>query len=89
MPRMIKEYFPEEYIQLQRELATGLHTRIVDIISQYPADEIDIKLAQIAAYCEIGLNGEYTLEDRRGLCVLLTEKLKLKRERPGGIVVLN
>lgn len=88
-PRMILEYFPQAYIELQRELNTGLHKDIVDIISRYPADEIDIKLAQIASYCEVLLDGDYTLADRIKLCEILVEKLKQKRERPDGILIVN
>lgn len=84
---IIFELFPQEYIELQRELATGIHQQIVAIIERYPADEMDIKLAQIAAYCEVILEGDYNLTDRRALCKVLTEKLVSKREMPKSIIL--
>jgi hypothetical protein len=80
--KMIFEIFPQEYLDLQAELASGFHPKIVAIISVYPAEEIDIKLAQIAAYCEVVLDGDYDINDRVKLAGVLTKKLMEKREYP-------
>lgn len=85
--KYIFELFPPEIIALDAELRTGYHPKI-EFISNYPADEIDIKLAQIAAYCEVMLDGDYELKDRMALCKILTEKLILKREVPGAQIIL-
>lgn len=79
---MIYEFFPDEYLALERELRTDYHPKLVAILGQYPVDEVDIKLAQTAAYCEVILDGDYNLEDRIQLCRILKEKLILKRELP-------
>lgn len=87
---MIHEYFPQEYIDLDKELSSGYHPKL-EFIAGYPADEIDIKLAQIAAYCEVALEDDYTLNDRIKLCGILATKLKEKREYPEAqkIILLN
>ena len=80
--------FPQEYIDLNKELATQRHPKIQAILAGYPTDEIDIKLAQIAAYCEVMLDGDYDLAARMKLCKILTEKLILMREPEAGSIIL-
>lgn len=87
--KVILEFFPEEYIALQRELATGLHPELETRIARISADEIDFKLAAIAQYCDVVLDGTYTLEERMKLCTILTKKLEDKRVRPNAIVIVQ
>ena len=84
---MIFELFPEEYIQLNKELASGLHPKLETILAPYAPDEIDIKIAQCAAYVEIGLNDVYTLDERRKLCLLILGRLIKMREYPPAIII--
>lgn len=86
--KYVFELFPKEYIDLDAELRTEYHPKL-DFIAGYPPDEIDIKLAQIAAYCEVALEGDYTLTDRMALCKILTEKLKEKREYPQAQTIIT
>ena len=86
---MIHEYFPQEYVELQKELLTGYHTKLVELLQKHPQGELDVILAEIATYCEVILDGTYTLEERRKLCDILRKRLVAKRERPGGILLLN
>lgn len=79
---MIIEFFPEGYIALNKELATGLHPALEKRLSAYPADEIDLKLAAIAHYCSILLDGTYTIEAREKLCFILAGRLEVLREIP-------
>ena len=79
---MIIEKFPEEYIELNKELCTGYHPKLAEIISKIGMDDLDLKLANIAAYCAIALDGEYRLEDRVNLCRILTKELVKMREYP-------
>ena len=86
---MIHEYFPEEWIELQKELASGLHPKLETILAECAPEDTDLKLAHIASYCEVMLDGEYSFEQRTELCEILRKKLVDKRERPGGIIILN
>lgn len=83
------EFFPQEYIDLNRELVTQNHPKLQAILAGYPADEIDIKLAQIAAYCEVILDGDYTLESKMQLCKILKDKLVQLRESDSPIILLS
>lgn len=86
---MIHEIFPDSYIELNKELMTGLHPKLEQIIAGCGIDEIDLKLSHIAAYCEVMLDDVYSLQDRMKLCDVLREKLILKRENPNGILIIN
>lgn len=77
---MTIEFFPEGYIALNAELATGFHPKLEAELSIYPADEVDLKLARIASYCAILLDGTYTLEERDKLCHILVGRLIVIRE---------
>lgn len=77
---MIIEMFPEGYIALNAELATGFHPKLEAILSQQPADEVDLKLGIIATYCAVLLDGTYTLEERDKLCHILVGRLNVLRE---------
>lgn len=85
---MIIEQFPEEWIELNKELCTGYHPKLESILSQHAVDETDIKLAQIAAYCEVLLDGTYTLDERSKLCDILRQKLILLRDNPNKSVII-
>jgi hypothetical protein len=85
--KMIFEVFPQEYIDLDRELQTEYHPKLA-FIAKYSMDDIDIKLAQIAAYCEVMLDGDYRIDDRVKLAGILCKKLQEKREYPGAQVII-
>lgn len=87
--RMVYEFFPDEWIQLNAELCSGLHPKLEQILSRINVEDIDMKLAHIASYCEVILDGDYTLEERSKLCEILRKKLIEKRERPDKIIILN
>lgn len=84
--KIVFELFPQEFLDLDAEMRTGYHPKL-EFISGYPMDELDIKLAQIAAYCEVMLDGDYTLADRVKLCKVLKEKLIAKREYPNAQII--
>ena len=87
---IIHEYFPQEYIELQKELLTGYHPKLEKILTTNggTADDVDLKLAQIAAYCSVILDGVYTLEERMRLCDILRKRLQYMRENPNKELVL-
>ena len=81
------EMFPEGYIALNKELASGLHPKLVERLANHPNDEVDIKLSEIAVYCEIVLDGTYDIASRDKLCFILAGRLSKLREVPSGIVL--
>jgi len=81
------QMFPEGYIALNKELATGLHPKLEVLLNAQPNDEIDIKLSQIAVYCEIVLDGTYDIASRDKLCFILAGRLSKLREAPNGIIL--
>ena len=88
--KMVFEYFPIEYIELNIEIVSQPHPKLQEILSKFPADDIDMKLAQTAAYCEVMMDDCYTFEDRTRLCKILRERLVLLRENPdNSIIVLS
>lgn len=70
---IIKEEFPPEFLALAREVNHHPH------LSLNPAEDFEINLARIAAYCEVVLDGMYTWEDKLEICRRLTEKLYKSR----------
>lgn len=73
MSKSIKEEFPEEFLNLAREV------RFHSNLKLNPADDFEISLAKIAAYCEVVLDGVYTYEDRLEIARKLTDKLYSSR----------
>lgn len=76
------EMFPEGYILLNRELATGYHPKLEILLSGFPTDETDLRLSVIAHFLGIVLDGAYTLEARSELCAIMSGRLELIREYP-------
>ncbi len=74
------EMFPEGYILLNKELATGYHPQLERNLNNYPVDEVDIRLATIATYCGVVMDGAYTLESRSELCAILAGRLEMLRD---------
>jgi len=84
------EMFPEGYIALNKELATGLHPKLEKLLANNPAaDDVDVRLSQIAVYCAIALDGTYSLEERDKLCFILAGRLEALRELPSPQIVVN
>lgn len=79
------EMFPEGYIALNKELATGYHPKLESNLNNYPVDEIDIRLATIATYCGIVMDGMYTIQSRSELCAILAGRLELLRDLTKGL----
>jgi hypothetical protein len=80
--KMRFEMFPEGYQALNRELATGLHPKLEKLLANHRADDVDVKLAEIASYCQVILDGTYTLAERDKLCFILAGRLEVLREIP-------
>lgn len=82
--KMIVNMFPQSYIDLQRELSN--HPRLCELLCNHPPQEFELRIAEIATYCDVVLDGQYTPDDMDGLCDLLTKKL---RQKTSGIILLN
>ena len=72
--------FPEGYIALQKELSTGLHPKLEKLLANHAPNELDIKLAEIASYVGVLLDGTYSLDERDKLCYILAGRLEVLRE---------
>lgn len=85
---MIIEMFDQEFIELQKELMTGYHSKLIPILANIVVGDLDMRIAHVAAYCGVMLDGEYTYQDRMKLCGILRKKLILLRENPNNSVVI-
>ena len=70
------EFFPDSYIALSQELPN--HPELCTLVAKHPASETELRIAEIAAYCGVALDGYYTPEDLDKLCHILWKKLKDK-----------
>lgn len=76
-------YFSEPLQRLQQELTH--HPVLQEYLGNHPASEFEVKLAEIATYCEVALDGIYDAYDIDRLADIFTKKLQDKR---GGIIVV-
>lgn len=80
---MIIEYFKPEFLALQEELKN--HPKLQKLLANHSADEFELKLGEIAAYCKVIMDGYYTPEALQKLAGILTMKLQEK----GKIILLR
>lgn len=85
MKKPVLEFFHENRIALDREIASGHHEELQELLAGHPAEEFEIRLAEIARYCDVVLHGDYIQPDLDKLCGLLRDKLARKRS----IILLN
>lgn len=79
MPRVIQEW-PEEVIELNKELGSGYHGPLADIMENLdPASTFAERIGHIAAYCDLVLDGQYMPEDIAKICGVLADRLYKKR----------
>lgn len=71
------EFFPESRIALSREIQ--YHPALLALLQNHAQAEFEIIIAEIAAYCEVVLDGIYTQESIDKLCDILYWKLREKR----------
>ena len=71
------EYFSPARLALQKELEH--HPDLWPYLAKHPPAEFELRLAEVAAYCEIILDGYYSPDDLDALCYLLVKKLYEKR----------
>ena len=71
------EYFDPRLLALQQELLN--HPELMERVARHPPRETEMRIAEIAAYCTILLDGYYIPEEINNLAALLTQKLYEKR----------
>ncbi len=82
--------FPEEVIELNRELANGLHAPLQEIMHGLDSHvSFQERLGHIAAYCELVLDGQYMPDDIAGICGELVKRLKDKRVLPASQTIIQ
>lgn len=84
MSKVTLSYFSPSRLALAKEIKN--HPELIRLLGNHPAAEFEVKLAEIATYCEVILDGDYSPHDLDGLCDLLVRKLKQKLS---GIILLN
>lgn len=87
--KLTVQMFPDGYVALNKELATGYHPKLEALLSQHPPHETDVRLSQIAVYCGVVLDGTYTLEERNQLCAILAGRLEVLRELPSAQTIIQ
>jgi hypothetical protein len=83
---LILKYFPEEYIQLNREVEH--HPALMTLLQNHPVEEFEIRMAEIATYCQVILDGEYMESDLVKLAKILERRLYNMRPAKTGIILL-
>ncbi len=79
--------FPEPFIQLNQEIV--YHPKLQALLANHPMAEWEIKLAEICLYCEVIVDGTYLPEELEKLCVILRDRLILKREDNRKLIIIN
>lgn len=77
-----QDLFPEARIALAREAAK--HPELVELLSTYDPNDFEMQVAEIAAYCNVVVHGDYMNFEIDTLCEKLFNILRGKR---AGIVV--
>jgi transcription elongation factor GreA-like protein len=74
------EYWPEEVIELNKELSSGYHKELEEKLQG--VDDFIERYATIAAYCEIALDGMYTSDQMLEIVKVMIPRLRELRRRP-------
>jgi len=74
---MIHEYFPPSLIALNEEILN--HERLVYNLSVQEDQDVYIRIAEVAAYAGVVLDGTYTQEDIINLADMLVQRLRQMR----------
>lgn len=83
--------WPDEMIALNQELKH--HPALMNLLANHErndaVNEWEMKLAEIAVYCEVILDGEYLPEALIKLCEILRAKLIERRQDNRSIVIIQ
>lgn len=73
-------FFPKEIIELNKEISN--HPALQKLLSNQPSNELEIRVAEIAAYCKIGVDAHFSREEFVKLCGMCLNELRKKRGMP-------
>lgn len=82
--KYILDMFPIEFVELNKEVS--LHPGLMEYLAAKPQLDFYEKLAEIATYCGILVDGKYSREQLAVICHALIMDL---RERRTGIIRLH
>ena len=75
---MYHEMFPPVIIELQAEIQ--MHPELLTVMLQLPKDSpIELKMAEVATYCDMVLDGIYSEDDILYLAGVMINKMRGKR----------
>lgn len=72
-----KQLFPPAILALQQEVLH--HPTLLKLLENHPSSEFEVRFAEIAAYCNVLMDDEYTEEDFCRIAEILIQKLRSKR----------
>ncbi len=70
-------FFSQPLIDLNREIAH--HPELVHILNEQPLEDLEVRIAEVAAYCHLHLDDLYTPEDIDKIADMCTGYLRHKR----------
>jgi hypothetical protein len=79
--------WPDELINLNRE--TVHHPKLMERLANHPSDQWEVKITEIANYCEVIVDGDYVPEQMVQLAGILHKKLIERREDNRGLIVIT
>jgi len=84
------EQWPPEVIELNKELASGLHFPLEEILNGL-GEHVTFaeRIGHIAAYCDLILDGSYDADQIVNICVMLRDRLEKKRINPNKTIYIN
>jgi hypothetical protein len=75
------EFIPEEFIALNQELTH--HPALQELLTKHErngSDEWELKLAEIGAYCSVGIDGTFTVKELCKIAAECTKRLRGMRD---------
>jgi hypothetical protein len=71
---MYIEYIHPNFLHLQKEVLN--HPKLCEYIDKYKGGEMELKLAEIATYCNVIVDGDYSPDQLNELAGILTKRLQ-------------
>lgn len=75
--KRVQYIYPEVVLAVDMEIQQN-HPELLRILSQYPHRPLEVKVAAIAAYCKLAVDGNFKEQELENLFGLLLDRLKEK-----------